>query len=165
MPDIQFIPLGENDIVGLTGPMTRAFENDAKIYDGIEKGGPPGYNDGSFLQKWAIDDPKSIAYKIVLDDISVGAFIIWWVEQGMSILGALFIDPCFHNMQIGRKAWNFIETRYPAKCWRLETPTWATRNHYFYEKVCGFQKTEISHDQQIFVKKREPTIMPTGSFP
>lgn len=155
MMNPQFITLEERDIKDLIGPMTRAFDNDRELYKGVEKGGPPGYDDGSFLKRWAIEDENSIAYKIVYDNKSVGAFIIWWIEQGVSVLGNIFIDPCFHNMKIGRKTWIFIENRFPTKCWRLETPIWATRNHYFYEAVCGFTKTEINHDQQVFVKKKE----------
>jgi hypothetical protein len=38
--------------------------------------------------------------------------------------------------------WQFIEETYPStKSWTLETPSFALKNHYFYEK-CGFEKIE-----------------------
>ncbi len=95
--NIQFKPLEEKDINDLIEPMTKAFDNDAELYDSMEKGGPPGYNDGSFLYKWAIKDKSSKSYKIVVEDKSAGAFIVWWKKDGVSILGNIFLAPEYHN--------------------------------------------------------------------
>ena len=149
---INFTPLNEIDIDNLINPMTRAFDNDSVLYNGIEKGGPPGYNDGSFLYKWAIKDEKSIAYKIEVEQEIIGAFIIWWNKNGESILGTIFLHPEYHNQKIGREAWVFIEKKFPTRSWRLRTPSWAIRNHHFYEAVCGFTKTDTIDNEIVYRK-------------
>ncbi len=46
------------------------------------------------------------------------------------------------------KFWKFIENMYPkSKSWTLDTPAYATKNHYFYEKKCGFRKIDENNDQ------------------
>jgi GNAT superfamily N-acetyltransferase len=150
---IQFIPIKEKDVAALIEPMKNAFDDDAKRFNSSETGGPPGYDDGSFLSDWAIKNKDSISYKIIVDDKSIGAFILWWNKDGESILGNVFIDPVFQGKGLGKKTWNFIEKNFPTKCWVLDTPTWAIRNHHFYEKVCGFIKTGIEDNQVIYKKK------------
>ena len=44
------IKLGEDDIFLLTPIMTKAFDTDSILHLG-KVGGPPGYNDGTFLRK------------------------------------------------------------------------------------------------------------------
>ena len=151
--DIQFTPLDENDIVELIDPMTKAFDDDAQRFNGKEKGGPPGYDDGSFLYNWGAKNTDSLSYKISVEDKSIGAFIIWWNENGESFLGNIFVDPAFQNKGIGSKAWHYIEEKFPTKSWQLETPTWSIRNHYFYEKICGFKKVALKDDQVIYKKE------------
>ena len=54
---------------------------------------------------------------------SVGAFIIWWNKGGESIIDSIFLGPEYHNKNIEREAWNFIEENFPTKTWKLNTPT------------------------------------------
>ncbi|MCP3921748.1 MAG: GNAT family N-acetyltransferase [Desulfobacterales bacterium] len=150
--EVFFTLLEEKDIIELVDPMTKAFDDDAKRFNGKEKDGPPGYDDGSFLYKWGLDNNGSISYKIIVDSKSVGAFIIWWNEDGESTLGTIFVDPELQNKGVGRKAWCFIEDKFLTKSWILDTPTWAVRNHHFYEKVCGFIKIGTKDDQVIYKK-------------
>lgn len=153
--NISFALLNESDVCGLVGPMKRAFDDDAQRFAGKEKGGPSGYDDGSFLIDWGINNNESTSYKIIVDDNSVGAFIIWWDANGESIFGSIFVDPIFQNKGIGKKAWDFIEANFPTKSWKLETPTWAIRNHHFYEKSCGFKNNGVVGDQIVYKKKYE----------
>ena len=44
--DIEFTEITEADIPELTPVMTRAFDDDAQKHFGLEKGGPPGYDNG-----------------------------------------------------------------------------------------------------------------------
>ena len=43
---LSFEQIAEADVPELTGVMTRAFDDDSQKHLGIEKGGPPGYDDG-----------------------------------------------------------------------------------------------------------------------
>jgi len=100
---IQFLPLTEKDVIDLIEPMKNAFDDDGKRFNRLESGGPPGYNDGSFLYDWAIKNKNSISYKTTTDEKSIGAFILWWNKNGESILGNVFIDPEFQSKGIGKK--------------------------------------------------------------
>jgi N-acetylglutamate synthase-like GNAT family acetyltransferase len=56
-------------------------------------------------------------------------------------LGTIFVDPDIQDRGIGTQAWKFIEATYPdMQSWKLGTPDWTAKNHYFYEQKCGFEK-------------------------
>ncbi|AIW17020.1 GNAT family N-acetyltransferase [Vibrio tubiashii] len=118
---ITFKELENSDIHDLIEPMTKVFNDDAKQFQGKEAGGPPGYDDGSFLGKWGIDNPDSRAFTVCIDEKSVGAFIIWWNERGVSTLGNIFVDPKYQNRGIGLATWKYVESNFPTKKWCLET--------------------------------------------
>ena len=46
--ELELIKLEESHISELTKIMERAFDEDTRIHLGEEKGGPDGYDDGSF---------------------------------------------------------------------------------------------------------------------
>lgn len=138
---LMFTEIAQEDIPELTRVMTRAFDDDSQRFLGIEKGGPPGYDNGEFFRKWLFPFDESKGYKILLEDQIVGGFIIWIYGHGHHTLGTIFVDPDHQNRGIGARAWEFIESSYPeAKSWELGTPSYAIRNQYFYEQKCGFRK-------------------------
>jgi len=138
--------MSETDIPELAVVMKRAFDDDAQKYLGQSEGGPEGYDNGDFFRKWAFGDAGGIGWKITVDGRISGAFIVWVLSDGNNILGNIFVDPAMQNLGIGTQTWQFIETTYPdALSWRLDTPTWATRNHHFYEKL-GFVRTGVEGD-------------------
>lgn len=149
---INYSPLVASDIPELTSLMTEAFDDESIRYNGGVKGGPPGYDDGSFLQKWAIENEESLAFKIIAEGKLVGAFIIWWDKNGESTLGNIFISPQFQNRGIGTSVWNHIEKSFPTQKWSLETPVWSIRNHFFYESNCGFTKCGAYEDTICYEK-------------
>jgi GNAT superfamily N-acetyltransferase len=141
------------DIPALTDVMTRAFDDDAQKHLGIERGGPPGYDNGDFFREWLFGYEESDGYKIIVEGQVVGGFIVWDLESKDNILGTIFIDPDYQDMGIGTKSWGFIKDRYPqAKSWTLETPIWAVKNHHFYGVKCGFQQVGTNEDSIIFKK-------------
>ena len=108
--------------------------------DGLEKGGPEGYDNGEFFRKWLFSYDESDGYKVLLEGQIVGGTIVWIFRRGRYQLGTIFVDPAHQDQGIGTRLWNFIEETYPeAVSWTLGTPSYATKNHHFYEK-CGFQK-------------------------
>ena len=137
--ELAFEKAGEGDIPELTRVMTRAFDDDAQKHLGIEKGGPPGYDNGEFFRKWMLGHEESIGYKVLLDGQVIGGIIVWILEHGDNRLGTIFVDPTYQDQGIGSRAWQFIEATYPdARSWTLDTPSFATKNHFFYENKCGF---------------------------
>lgn len=140
---LGFREFTEDDVKTLTGIMKRSFDEDTKRHLGMESGGPPGYDDGSFLRRYALD-PRSDASVILLGEKPIGAFIVWPGTNGESFLGNLFIDPDLQDRGIGLLVWRFIEGRYPeTRIWRTETPGFSLRNHHFYLNKCGFRMVRI----------------------
>lgn len=147
---LVFEDIGESDIDELTGIMTRAFDEDTRIHLGRESGGPPGYDDGSFLRRFAFD-PNSVAYKILKDGTTIGVLILWINnETKQNFLGTVFIEPAMENQGIGRTVWDFVEHEYPdTEVWRTETPIFSHRNHHFYVNKCGFHVVRIDNPREI----------------
>lgn len=136
---LQLDPATTEDIPELTRVMTRAFDDDSQKHLGKPTGGPSGYDDGDFFRKW-MPYQESVTYKIVAEGKTVGGIIVWIYTHGRNVLGTIFVDPDRQDQGIGTRAWSLIEELYPAtKSWTLGTPSWATKNHHFYEKN-GFKK-------------------------
>jgi GNAT superfamily N-acetyltransferase len=157
---LSFEAITEEDIAELTKVMTRAFDDDAQKHLGQERGGPEGYDNGDFFRKWLFGYEESVGYKVIHEDQVIGAFIVWVLEGGHNILGTVFVDPAYQDKGVGTQIWDFIEKRYPeTKSWRLATPSWVTKNHYFYEAKCGFQRVEsdplIETQEEQFIYRKE----------
>lgn len=152
--ELTFEEIVEDDIPELTAVMTRAFDDDAQRNLGVERGGPPGYDDGEFFRQWLFGYKESEGYKILAGGRIVGALIVWNLPGGDNILGAMFVDPPYQNRGVGTCGWQFVEASYPEACsWRLETPVWAAGNHYFYEVKCGFHRVDAHDEFIVFVKE------------
>jgi ribosomal protein S18 acetylase RimI-like enzyme len=151
---LTFEKIIETDIPELTAVMTRAFDDDSQKHLGKERGGPEGYDNGDFFRKWLFGYNESTGYKIIADDKIIGAFIVWILPDDQNILGTIFVDPAYQDQGVGTRAWQFIEATYPdTQSWTLETPVWATKNHHFYEKKCGFRKLKTEEEQIIYRKE------------
>jgi len=141
-PQLTFLLMEKSDITDLTPVMMRAFDDDSQKHLGKEKGGPPGYDNGDFFREWLLPYKESIGYKILSGENLIAGIIVWILPEGHNILGTIFVDPPFQDKGVGQQIWNFIEETFPeTKSWRLGTPSWATKNHHFYEK-CGFEKVK-----------------------
>jgi len=136
---VQLDHATKEDIPELTRVMTLAFDDDSQKHLGKPKGGPPGYDNGDFFRKW-MPYKESVTYKIIVESKTIGGIIVWIYKHGRNVLGTVFVDPDYQNRGIGTLAWSLIEETYPdTKSWNLGTPSWATKNHHFYEKN-GFKK-------------------------
>jgi N-acetylglutamate synthase-like GNAT family acetyltransferase len=141
--DLEFEEITEDDIPVLTEVMTRAFDDDAQKHLGKERGGPPGYDNGDFFREWLFGYEQTRGHKALTEGKVIGAVIVWILPNGDNVLGAIFVDPPYQDRGVGTQMWQFIEAKYPeTKSWRLATPTCATKNYYFYETRCGFQRVE-----------------------
>lgn len=143
--ELELIRLEESYINELTKIMERAFNEDANIHLGVEKGGPDGYDNGNFLRKWGLHKDAS-SYCILLNEQLIGGVILWINENNNNFLGNIFIDPIYENQGLGTKLWNMIEKLYPdTKTWNTETPIFSSRNHNFYVNKCGFHIVKIDN--------------------
>ncbi len=127
----------ERDIPVLAPLQRASFDEDSLLFTG-KPGGPDGYDDGSFLRKWALS-PQARAFTAYLDDTPVGAAIVFVPAPGEYFLGHIFADPAFRGEGLGSAIWAMLEERFPdASVWRTETVGYSQRNHYFYVEKCGF---------------------------
>lgn len=112
----------------------RAFDDDYKLYGCI----PPGIDSID----WHLEKIRDgLYYKIILDGKIIGGFKLFNCGKKHFQLGAIYIDPEFHNKGIGTQTIEFIEkTYFSVKKWTLDTPYKNYRNHHFYEKM-GYKKT------------------------
>jgi hypothetical protein len=145
---LVFEPFLKEDIPAYTAVMKRAFDEDARIHLHKLSGGPPGYDNGEYLGKWALH-PRSHAYKVTKERAPVGLVIVWINENGINNLGCLFIDAKLQNRGLGLIVWRYVEHKYPETLvWRTETPGFSKRNHHFYMEKCGFRLARISKEGQ-----------------
>jgi ribosomal protein S18 acetylase RimI-like enzyme len=138
--DLQILPVSADDVPELTAVMTRAFDDDARRHQGLEKGGPPGYDTGAFIRRWGLHKAAR-SYKAVRDGAIVGCIIVFPGNDGHHRVGNVFTDPACQRQGIGRALMTYAEKAFPGKSWTLETPAFAVSNHSFYEQTCGYVKT------------------------
>lgn len=163
---LHFAALREEDIPALTHIMKRAFDEDTRIHLGEPTGGPPGYDNGDFLRRYAIEDTTTTALKIIQNSCVIGAVIMWINEKtNENYLGNLFLDPENENKGIGKAVWEMVEQRYPnTRIWRTDTPIFSHRNHHFYVNKCGFHIIRIENPKDLregsyILEKRFPTSL------
>lgn len=154
---ISFRRFTAEDIPPMTAIMTSAFDEDALLFRGV-RGGPPGYNDGSFLRQFAVESGAD-SYCILIDKILSGAVIIFCNPAAHeNFLGCIFLDPSLRGQRLGKAVWDLVERMYPdVAVWRTETPLYSKRNLNFYINKLGFMAYHIddphSEDAQVqFVK-------------
>jgi GNAT superfamily N-acetyltransferase len=141
--NLAFDPFTEGDVGTIAPIMKRAFDADTQMHTGKPAGGPPGYDDGSFLKQWALH-PESVSWRILSEGSPIGAVIVWPKPSGEHFLGCLFVDPAYQGKGLGLTAWRFIESEYPdAIRWSTETIATSRRNHYFYVNKCGFRIVRV----------------------
>ena len=140
---LSFGDMSEADIPELTRVMTRAFDDHPEKHLELERGGPEGYDNGDFFRKWLFGYQETVGYKAVSAGRVIGAITVWTLEGGDNVPGTVSVDRDYQDRGVHTRMWQFVEATYPeTKSWRLATPRWATKNHYFYEAKCGFKKVE-----------------------
>ncbi len=131
MNNITFERAAAADAGALVKVEIASFNDESRIYAGIDIGGPPGYDSVVvMLQKIQEAD----AYKIVHDGQIIGGIVVYNEGQGHLHLDLIFVATGYHNRGIGTQAMQFLDQAYTAKKWTLDTPGYAVRNQHFYEK-------------------------------
>lgn len=127
----------------LVSVQVASFHDDARLYPGVDPGGPPGYDSVERMLEKINEDE---CFKIIADGRIIGVITVYDYGDGHFHLDVLAIAPDYHNRGIGSQAMRFIEEAYPiAAKWTLDTPAYATRNQRFYEK---FGYTRVSEWQE-----------------
>lgn len=144
--ELTFRSIAEDDVATLTAIMTRAFDEDTRIHLGRAHGGPPGYDTGEFIRRYAFD-PAATAYTICKDGQTIGLIILWInTKTHVNFLGTVFLDPPYANQGLGKTVWDFVEHAFPdTDVWNTETPVFSRRNHHFYINKCGFHVIRIEN--------------------
>jgi GNAT superfamily N-acetyltransferase len=127
----------------------RAFEHDVH-YGAPVPGGPPGYDAPEWQARAA---REATAYFVIHHQGDVVGGMIVFGSSGDYWLGRMFVDPMAQNQGIGARAIDLLEDEYPdAKRWALETPSWNTRNHRFYEKL-GYARVGLADSGDYLYEK------------
>ncbi|MGF6949081.1 GNAT superfamily N-acetyltransferase [Neobacillus sp. B4I6] len=91
-----------------------------------------------------INNPNGGFYKILVDNILVGAICVFWKEEVQFWISPMFILPEYQGKGIAQKAIALIEEMFPkAISWELATILEEELNCYLYEKM-GYEKTSVS---------------------
>jgi GNAT superfamily N-acetyltransferase len=136
-----------DDAITLTEIQARTFQDDNKHKPpGCSMAGPPGYDSVDWNARWIEGTPY---YKIVCDGQIVGGIIVFDLGEGRYELGRIYVDTSHQNRGIGQQAVAHMFRAFPnATLWTVGTPSWATRNQHFYEKM-GFvrvRETKVDPD-------------------
>jgi GNAT superfamily N-acetyltransferase len=148
---IKIIRAKVEDVEILIETCVNAFHSDLRFHlFGTEPSGPPGYDS---LQWNLARIRDAFYYKIIMDGNIVGGMILF--KEGSKqdrvemVLGRIWVDPLYQNLGIGQEAIRQMYNHHQEVTrWRLDTPSYATRNHQFYEKM-GFRmlyETEVDPD-------------------
>jgi ribosomal protein S18 acetylase RimI-like enzyme len=141
--NVTFERAAPADAEALVRVQMAAFHDDARLYPGIEMGGPPGYDSVEVALEKIKQD---IFYKIVADGQIIGTVIVMDKGAGHFHLDVICVDPAYHGRGIGAQAMQFIEAVCPAAKWSLHTPGYALRNQHFYEKLGYVKMGAEDHD-------------------
>jgi GNAT superfamily N-acetyltransferase len=125
------------DAEALVAVQVAAFHDDARLHPEVPLGGPPGYDS---VDRMLAEIESTHCFKILDGNRVIGGIIVIDEGAGRFHLEVLVVDPDWHNRGVGTEAMSFIEEAFPAEIWTLDTPTYATRNQYFYERL-GYVNT------------------------
>ncbi|WNS41011.1 GNAT family N-acetyltransferase [Paenibacillus sp. MMS20-IR301] len=120
----------------------RTFDHDARTFQNKPEDGPPGYDSSSWQSEMM---SKCQYYKLLAENEIIGGMLVYAATDNSPEyhLSRIYIDPLHQNRGYGQEAFSFLFNTYPsAQKWTLDTPSWAVRNHYFYEKL-GFVQTAV----------------------
>ncbi|QKE72753.1 GNAT family N-acetyltransferase [Arthrobacter citreus] len=83
-----------------------------------------------------ISYPAGGFYKIMHEDVLVGAVCVYWKEETQFWISPMFILPEHQGLGIAQKAIQLIEGQFPqATTWELRTLLEEKRNCHLYEKM------------------------------
>jgi GNAT superfamily N-acetyltransferase len=149
-----------HDAESLVHVAVAAFHHDSILYPDIEVGGPPGYDSPTVMRRKIVEDE---CYKIVEGERIIGGIVVLVRGNGHYHLDLIFIAPEYHNRGIGTQAMRFIGNTYPATRWTLDTPTWAIRNIYFYEKLGHVKVGEFEDENTTLIEYEKRISAPEGT--
>jgi predicted acetyltransferase len=90
-----------------------------------------------------INNPTGDFYKIIVENVHVGAIYVFWKEQTEFWISPMFILSTYQGQGIAQQAITLIEKLFPhATSWELATIMEEERNCYLYEKL-GYIKTGV----------------------
>ena len=142
----------KEDAEVITDIKTRAYNREINTYFG-RSGGPPGY-DKVESQLNIIND--FIAYKIIFNDIIIGAFFLVPINDVHMRFEDFVIDPDYQNNGYGYQVMKLVEEKYcNIKKWSLSTPVFSIGNQHLYEKF-GYVEESRNDNEIEYIKIIKP---------
>jgi ribosomal protein S18 acetylase RimI-like enzyme len=134
--DLDLTPVTSDDVPALTALMRDAFDDSTRRHTDRERGGPPGYDDGTMLTQYAVGN--AAARQVREGGEPVAVLVTFRQDERRAHLGCLAVAVGHQRRGIGRRLLADLRARTPeVTTWTLETPEHETTNHRFYES-CGF---------------------------
>jgi len=132
----------------LTSIQAEAFDNEASLFRMETNRGPEGYDSVESTRELI---SSGAFWKMLIGEEVVGGLVVTVLKDGRGRINRIFVDPKHQRKGAGENAVQKIQSMYPeVSVWELDTPSWAVRNHKFYEKL-GF--VHVGH-----------TLEPTSGF-
>jgi len=101
-------------------------------------------NENIYITLARINNRDGCYYKILANNILVGAICIAWINKTQFWISPMFISPQYQGRGIAQKAIHLVKEMFPeATSWELATLWEEKRNCYLYEKM-GFTLTGMS---------------------
>jgi GNAT superfamily N-acetyltransferase len=148
---LTFSAITAADLPALTDIMTRAFTAEYQPSAPHDADALAAYTTDTFFCSWLEGCSDIARYKILADDMLIGASVVWQFEDDHNVLGLLFVEPAYQNHGIGQQAWQFLASSFPAtKRWTVRTPAWSCKNRHFYEQCCGFQLVSVEDGYVVY---------------
>ena len=134
--DIVLVTATRSDATFLGRIQREAFDSESARCGRAGPGGPEGYDtEKGMLRLMTVSDVLRIDHQ----GMTVGGVAV--TNSGTRCrLVRIFVDPGNQGRGIGRLAFDRLLERYrDAAVWELDTPSWSSRKHRFYESL-GFVK-------------------------
>ena len=134
--DVILVTALGSDAILLARIQGEAFDSESARCGRAGPGGPEGYdNEKGMLGLMTVSDVLRIDHH----GRTVGGVAVTNSETRCRLV-RIFVDPGNQGRGIGHLAFDRLLERYrDAAVWELDTPSWSSRNHRFYESL-GFVK-------------------------
>ncbi len=131
--EVRIVPALLKDAQIITSLRRATFDDDAARFAPPKTSPPRGYDSVEHTER---EINLGSQFKVLVHDELIGALEIHINLQQEHLLSSFFLVSQWQSRGIGTKIMQTLEEIFPsAVLWRLSTAEWATRNHYFYEKL------------------------------
>lgn len=154
-------PAGQADLTDFKRALRESFAVAViEVFGSVTEGSIP--SDQDVDESFAT--PGTAVFHVASNERNVGGVVLSTDDvTHHNALELLFISPAEHGGDIGHKAWQAIEARYPeTKVWGTHTPYFEKRNIHFFVNKCGFKIVKFFNAHHPMPDESSNVAMPGG---